>query len=210
MMRPSRRHDHSAPPPPPAGEDRGEGVSARENPQVGRTLTRRYAATSPASGRGQRSPRLDLSSHIQSIVAAVITISLALGAGARAEERVPYIITGDGIAESLTGAPGDAARGRALVLARTTTCILCHSGPFPETRFQGDLAPDLTGAGNRWTVSQLRLRMVDASHFNPNTIMPSYYRNDGFVRIGRNFAGKPILAAAEIEDIVAFIATLRD
>ncbi|WP_051383083.1 sulfur oxidation c-type cytochrome SoxX [Bradyrhizobium sp. WSM3983] len=147
---------------------------------------------------------------MQSIVAAAITISIALAAGTRADELAPYKITGDGIADSLTGALGDAARGRALVLARTTTCILCHSGPFPETRFQGDLAPDLTGAGNRWTVSQLRLRLVDASRFNPDTIMPSYYRADGLVRVGRNFTGKPILSAAELEDIVAYLATLRD
>lgn len=141
---------------------------------------------------------------------AALIVGLAFVANARAEGLAPYEITGDGIADSLTGAPGDAARGRALVLARTTTCILCHSGPFPETRFQGDLAPDLTGAGNRWTVSQLRLRLVDASHFNPDTIMPSYYRADGLVRVGRNFTGRSILSAAEIEDIVAYLATLRD
>ncbi|MBR0709885.1 sulfur oxidation c-type cytochrome SoxX [Bradyrhizobium liaoningense] len=141
-------------------------------------------------------------------IAALIAASLACSANA--DELVPYKIVGDSIPQSLTGAPGDAARGRALVLARTTTCILCHSGPFPETRFQGDLAPDLAGAGNRWSASQLRLRLVDASRFNAETIMPSYYRNDGLVRVGRNFAGKPILSAAEIEDIVAFLATLRD
>lgn len=141
-------------------------------------------------------------------IAALIAASLA--SAANADELAPYKVTGDGIAEPLTATPGDATRGRALVLARTTTCILCHSGPFPETRFQGDLAPDLSGAGNRWSVSQLRLRLVDASRFNPETIMPSYYRNDGLVRVGRNFAGKPILSAAEIEDIVAFLATLRD
>lgn len=141
---------------------------------------------------------------------AALFAGLVLVANARADGLAPYEITGDGIAKSLTSASGDAARGRALVLARTTTCILCHSGPFPETRFQGDLAPDLTGTGNRWTVSQLRLRLVDASRFNPDTIMPSYYRDDGFVRVGRNFTGKPILSAAEIEDIVAFLATLRD
>ena len=135
---------------------------------------------------------------------------LAAAASAKAEDLLPYKIVGDGIPDSLTGSPGDAARGRVLVLARTTTCILCHSGPFPETRFQGDLAPDLSGAGNRWTASQLRLRLVDAARFNPDTIMPSYYRNDGLVRVGRNFAGKPILSAAEIEDIVAFLAALRD
>lgn len=141
---------------------------------------------------------------------AALFAGLAFVSNARAEGLAPYKLTGDGIADSLTGAPGDAARGRALVLARTTTCILCHSGPFPETRFQGDLAPDLTGAGNRWTVSQLRLRLVDASRFNPDTIMPSYYRADGLVRVGRNFTGKPILSAAEIEDVVAYLATLRD
>ncbi|WP_245448148.1 sulfur oxidation c-type cytochrome SoxX [Bradyrhizobium nitroreducens] len=137
-------------------------------------------------------------------------VSLAFASPTKADELVAYNIVGDGIPQSLTGSPGDVARGRALVLARTTTCILCHSGPFPETRFQGDLAPDLTGAGNRWTTSQLRLRLVDASRFNAQTIMPSYYRSDGLVRVGRNFAGKPILSAAEIEDIVAFLATLRD
>ena len=92
-----------------------------------------------------------------------MVMGIALISPARADELLPYQIVGDGIPQSLTGTPGDAARGRALVLARTTTCILCHSGPFPETRFQGDLAPDLSGAGNRWTMSQLRLRLVDAS-----------------------------------------------
>ena len=131
-------------------------------------------------------------------------------ATAEADALVAYTIVGDGIPQSLTGTPGDAARGRALVLERSTTCILCHSGPFPETRFQGDLAPDLAGVGNRWTVSQLRLRLVDAARFNPGTIMPSYYRANGLVRVGRNFADKPILSASQIEDIVAFLATLRD
>ena len=121
-----------------------------------------------------------------------------------------YAVTGDGIAESLTGAPGDAARGRALVLERTSTCILCHSGPFPETAFQGDLAPSLAGAGSRWSEGQLRLRLVDASRLNPATIMPSYYRIDGLLRVGPAWRGKPILSAEQIEDIVAYLASLRD
>ncbi|MGV7218900.1 sulfur oxidation c-type cytochrome SoxX [Bradyrhizobium sp. UFLA05-112] len=143
-------------------------------------------------------------------IAALIVASFALSAGAKAQAPVSYTIVGDGIPESLTGSPGDAARGRALVLDRSTTCILCHSGPFPETRFQGDLAPDLAGAGNRWSTSQLRLRLVDASQFNRKTIMPSYYRTDGLVRVGRNLGGKPILNPGQIEDIVAYLATLRD
>jgi sulfur-oxidizing protein SoxX len=139
-----------------------------------------------------------------------LAIALVFTSGASAQALVATTIVGDGIPDSLTGVAGNPAHGRALMLERSTTCILCHSGPFPELRFQGDLAPDLSGAGNRWTTSQLRLRLVDAARFNPQTIMPSYYRIDGLVRVGRNFAGKPILSAAEIEDIVAFLATLRN
>jgi len=129
---------------------------------------------------------------------------------AKAEVLRPYTIAGDAIPDSLTGKPGDAAHGRALVLDRASTCILCHSGPFPETRFQGDLAPNLAGAGNRWSVGQLRLRLVDASRLNPATIMPSYYRVEGLVRVGQIWRDKPILSAEQIEDIVAYLAKLRD
>lgn len=122
----------------------------------------------------------------------------------------PYVVTGDSIQESLTGSPGDATRGRALVVDRANTCILCHSGPFPEEKFQGDLAPNLAGTGNRWSIAQLRLRLVDGSRLNPTTIMPSYYRLDGLERVAPAFRGKPILSAEQIEDIVAYLATLRD
>jgi len=127
-----------------------------------------------------------------------------------AQDLRSYAIVDDGIPASLTGKPGDPARGRALVLDRSSTCILCHSGPFEEVRFQGDLAPSLAGTGGRWSMSQLRLRLVDASRFNPQTIMPSYYRVDGLARVGPAWRGKPILSVEQIEDIVAFLATLRD
>jgi sulfur-oxidizing protein SoxX len=129
---------------------------------------------------------------------------------ANGQELRPYTITGDAIPQPLTGAAGDPARGRALVLERTSTCILCHSGPFPEQRFQGDLAPNLAGSGRRWSEGQLRLRLVDASRLNPATIMPSYYRVDGLERVAAAWRGKPILSAEQIEDIVAYLATLRD
>ncbi|HTB02389.1 MAG TPA: sulfur oxidation c-type cytochrome SoxX [Bradyrhizobium sp.] len=121
-----------------------------------------------------------------------------------------YAVVGDAIPTSLTGMPGDATRGRALVLERSSTCILCHSGPFPETKFQGDLAPSLKGAGSRWSEGQLRLRLVDASRLNPTTIMPSYYRVEGLVRVSQAWRGKPILSAEQIEDIVAYLASLRE
>jgi sulfur-oxidizing protein SoxX len=135
---------------------------------------------------------------------------LLLPCAAGGQELRPYTITGDSIAQSLTGSSGDATRGRALVLERTSTCILCHSGPFPEEKFQGDLAPSLAGAGSRSTEGQLRLRLVNASSLNPATIMPSYYRVDGLDRIAPAWRGKPILSAEQIEDIVAYLATLRE
>jgi sulfur-oxidizing protein SoxX len=144
--------------------------------------------------------------HIACLVAAAV----ALPATAGAQSLAAYEVVGDGIPQSLTGTPGDAARGRALLLDRTSTCILCHSGPFPETKFQGDLAPNLAGSGSRWSTSQLRLRLVDASRLNPATIMPSYYRVDGLNRVGGSWRDKPILSAEQIEDIVAYLATLRD
>ena len=139
-----------------------------------------------------------------------IACLIALASSVATAQTPTYTVSGDGIAASLTGAPGDAARGRALVVERSSTCILCHSAPLPEVRFQGDLAPNLAGAGSRWSIPQLRLRLVDASRLNPTTIMPSYYRTDGLERVGRIWQGKPILTAEQIEDIVAYLASLRD
>ena len=146
-----------------------------------------------------------------SYVSCLIAVSLLLLPCVAAGEALrPYVIAGNSIPESLTGIPGDAMRGRALVLERTNTCILCHSGPFPEEKFQGDLAPNLAGSGSRWSTGQLRLRLVDASRFNPGTIMPSYYRTDGLDRVAANWRDKSILSADQIEDIVAYLATLRE
>lgn len=147
---------------------------------------------------------------IAHMVGVLLAVATALPFASSAEGLQSHTVVGDGIPDSLTGSPGDATRGRALVLDRASTCILCHGGPFPETRFQGDLAPSLAGAGGRWTASQLRLRLVDASRFNPTTIMPSYYRIDGLERVGKSWQGKPILSTEQIEDIVAYLVSLRD
>ena len=134
--------------------------------------------------------------------AAAVVALCALAGVASAQEGLP---------QSLTGTRGDPARGRAIVASRQIgLCLLCHSGPFPEERFQGNLAPDLRGAGARWSEAQLRLRIADSSRINPATIMPAYYRTEGLARVAPAWQGKPVLSAGQIEDVVAFLLTLRD
>jgi sulfur-oxidizing protein SoxX len=139
----------------------------------------------------------------------LLVLLAALPAWAQSPQGIR--IVDDEIPASLTGAPGDPARGRAIVADRQRgLCLLCHSGPFPEERFQGNLAPDLAGAGSRWSEGQLRLRLVDGKRLNPDSIMPSYYRIEGLNRVGPAFRGRTLLSAEEIEDVLAFLRTLRE
>jgi sulfur-oxidizing protein SoxX len=111
----------------------------------------------------------------------------------------------------LTGTAGDPARGRTIVSNRQLgLCLLCHSGPFPEDRLQGTLTPSLAGVGSRLSAGQLRLRIVDASRVNPNTIMLPYYRMQDLTRVAPSYAGRPILDAGQVEDVVACLATLTE
>ncbi len=141
----------------------------------------------------------------------VATLMLGASASARAQGVRPYTVVGDAIPASLTGAPGDPERGLKIVTNRQVgLCLLCHSGPYPEERFQGTMAPTLAGAGTRWSEGQLRLRMVDAARISPETIMPPYYRVDGLTRVAPGFRGKTILTAEQIEDVVAYLKTLKN
>ncbi len=110
----------------------------------------------------------------------------------------------------LTAVPGDAARGRSLVANRSLSlCLLCHSGPFPEQGFQGNLAPDLAGAGTRHTAAQLRQRLLDSRLINQDSIMPPYFVTDGLSRVGPAWQGRTILDAQQIEDVIAYLLSLR-
>lgn len=134
--------------------------------------------------------------------------SIAVAGGVSAQTADPPATA---VAQPLTATPGDASRGRAIVADRQRgLCLLCHAAPIPEERFQGNLAPDLAGAGARWTVAQLRARLVDPAAFNPDSMMPSYTRTQGLHRVGASWAGTPVLAPQQVEDVVAWLATLRD
>ncbi len=122
----------------------------------------------------------------------------------------PYRIVADGIPAPLVSAPGDAVRGRALIVAReSANCVLCHAVPDSALRFAGNVGPSLAGIGKRLSASQLRLRVADNSRVNPASMMPSYYKVAGLHRVAKQYAGKTILTAGEVEDVVAYLGTLQ-
>ena len=129
-----------------------------------------------------------------------LVLFFAFAGGSFASEAIPA---------SLTGAKGDPVRGRALVANRQVgLCLLCHSGPFPEERFQGNLAPDLRSAA-RLSEGEIRARIVDPRKSNPQSIMPAYFATSGRTRVAPSFREKTILSAEQIEDIVAYLVTLK-
>ena len=143
---------------------------------------------------------------------AIVALALAAGTACAADPSpgivVAYRVVGDGIPEAL--AAGDAARGKALVAARDpANCVLCHAVPDPAIPFAGNVGPPLAGVAARLTVPQLRLRVVDNLRVNPQTIMPSYYRLADLELVASAYQGKTILTAPQIEDLVAYLATLR-
>jgi sulfur-oxidizing protein SoxX len=166
------------------------------------------------AGSGRSPRKLSAEWLGRAALAGFAALLLASGDGRLAAGEgglVPYQIVGDAIPAPLTGTAGDPARGRAIVGNRQLgLCLLCHSGPFPEVSLQGTLAPSLAGAASRLSIGQLRLRVVDASRVNPNTIMPPYYRTQDLTRVAPSYAGKPILSAEQVEDVVAFLAMLTE
>jgi sulfur-oxidizing protein SoxX len=139
-------------------------------------------------------------------IALIATTSAMPLAGAAAPS---LHVVGDTVPEPLA-AQGDAMRGRALIIAReSANCVLCHTVPDAAVRFAGNLGPPLAGIGGRLSVGQLRLRVADNLFVNPASVMPSYYKTAGLDRVATAYGGKPILSAQELEDVVAYLSTLR-
>jgi sulfur-oxidizing protein SoxX len=123
---------------------------------------------------------------------------------------IQLAVVGDGVPQPLTQLPGNAQQGRAIVLSRQRgLCMLCHSGPFPEEPVQATISTNLSGAGSRWSEAQLRLRVADARWLNPDSLMPSFHRLPTASRVPSALQDKPVLSAQEVEDVVAFLSSLR-
>jgi sulfur-oxidizing protein SoxX len=140
-----------------------------------------------------------------------VTAAILSAAPAPAADLAPGVVAGDAIEAPIAGAVGEAARGAAVVRNReTANCLICHSIPDARERFMGDVGPPLAGVGARLTPAQIRLRVVDPTRLNPAAVMPSYHRVEGLVNVDPRWRGLPVLTAQEIEDVVAYLATLRE
>lgn len=142
------------------------------------------------------------------MIAAAALLASLLGA-AHAGESVRFDVVGDAIPRPLAAEPGDAARGRSVVVNRDMgACTLCHA--VPGESLYGNIAPALAGIGARLSAGQLRLRVADSTRVNPGTPMPAYYRTEGLTQVAAAYRGKPVLSAQQVEDIVAYLATLKE
>lgn len=142
-----------------------------------------------------------------------VAIGLVLAVAAAAPPAVAQVaafrVTGDAIEAPLDGRVGDPARGEAVVRDRESgNCLICHAIPLPQERFQGEIGPPLAGVGARLSPGQIRLRIVDPTRLNPRAIMPAYHRVDGLVRVDPRWAGRPVLDAQAVEDVVAYLSGL--
>ena len=154
-------------------------------------------------------PRILATPLLAMLLAALSVILPAVAPRAQAQGQTLFQVDGDGIPQPLAPA-GDAARGRALIVSRDpANCILCHAVSDPGVRFAGNLAPPLDGAGSRLSAAQLRLRVADSARLNRETIMPAYFRNDGLTAVAAQYAGKTILSAQQVEDLVVYLSTLK-
>jgi L-cysteine S-thiosulfotransferase len=147
------------------------------------------------------------------LCAVILPLSTAL-AGEGSQTPAPYYtwqVTNYAINEALGGLTGNAERGRAIAGSQSRgNCLACHVLPIPEEEFFGNLGPPLTGIGARLPTGMIRLHVVDQSYFNPETVMPGYYRPPQQLnRVAKGLEGQTWLTAQEIEDVVAYLASLK-
>ncbi len=143
--------------------------------------------------------------------ALMVQVAVTLSSGAKANEMASYEIVGDEVLSPLGGLAGNADRGRRVVSdPQLGNCLICHSIASVKAPSQGVLGPRLDGVGRRLSAGQIRLRLIDQRRINPATLMPSYYRVAGLRDVAPAYRGKPVLTAQQIEDVVAFLMTLKE
>lgn len=145
------------------------------------------------------------------LMAGVLGLAVAgmFAGSAQSQEMANVNIVDGTIPQSLTGVPGDPANGRKVAIHRKKgNCLACHEMPIPEQQFHGKTGPALHGVGANLSEAELRMRMVDSKVINPDTMMPSFYKTD-FHRVLPKFEGKTILTAQEVEDVIAYLKTLK-
>lgn len=148
---------------------------------------------------------------LRKLSGAVIGIGAFLVFSATAGAADNYKIANNAIPASLTGKPGDPANGRKIAIDRRKgNCLACHViSAIPEQQFHGNIGPSLDGIGAIYSEAELRLRVVNPKVLNPDTMMPSFYRTTGFHRVQKKWEGKTIISAQEVEDVIAFLKTLK-
>lgn len=143
------------------------------------------------------------------IAAAVLCISVG---NANAEVAPADVMYEDGaVVASLTGTPGDAANGRKVFANRKLgNCLACHVNPeLSEQLFHGEIGPSLEGVGDNWEEAALRGLLVNSKNVFEDTMMPAFYVDTGYTRVMSKFDGKTILTAQEVEDVLAYLLTLK-
>lgn len=144
------------------------------------------------------------------VTPALLVGVLLYSIGATAQTPAAYHVEQGEIRNPLA-AIGDPARGRVIVLSRESgNCFLCHAFPDAGDTSLGNISVPLSGVGARMTAGQLRLRVVDSARINAQSVMPAYYRVEGLTQVAAAYRGKPILTSQQVEDVVAYLAQLRD
>ena len=144
-----------------------------------------------------------------------------MASGVYAEDVAPTAVsyTDGAVEQSLTGVAGDAANGRLIVGDKKQgNCVACHEvSDLADVPFQGNIGPMLDGAGERWSEAELRGIVANAKVMFEGSMMPSFYRTEGYIRPGNAYTGKaaddtfgPLLSAQKVEDVVAYLATLKE
>ncbi len=152
------------------------------------------------------------------VTGAALAVAMATSAAADMVAPSDVVFEDGAVSSSLSGTPGDPASGAEIMDKGAGNCIACHQvGALSHLQFQGEIGPPLDGAADRWSEAELRGIVANAKVMFEDSMMPSFYRTEGFIRPGNEYTGdpvegdvQPLLTAQQVEDVVAFLMTLKE